>query len=216
MKQARVLLIPLVIAAIAFSGAPSVQATDNMVDMGMSSTSSGMALQLAMRKLWEDHIVYTRNYVISALANLKDIDAVAQRLLKNQDEIGDAIKPFYGDAAGAKLALLLRDHIMIATEVVKAAKQKNNDALEKANKQWMTNADEIAVFLSSANPAWSKEELMGMLHTHLALTTDEVVSRLNKYWVADIDSYDKGHIHMLMFADMLTNGFIKQFPAKFK
>src|SRR5262245_37916554 len=64
--------------------------------------------RMAMRKLWEDHITYTRNYIISALANLPDGDAVAQRLLKNQDDIGDAIKPFYGADAGKKLAALLR------------------------------------------------------------------------------------------------------------
>lgn len=216
MKQARIILITLAIMTIAICGVSNVQAMDNMIDLSMSSSASGMSLQLTMRKLWEDHIVYTRNYIISALADLKDAGAVAQRLLKNQDDIGNAIKPFYGDEAGNKLALLLRDHIMIATEVVKVAKEGNNKALDAANKKWVMNADDIAAFLSSANPAWSKEELTGMLHTHLALTTGEVVSRLNKYWVADIDNYDKGHIHMLMFADMLTNGIIKQFPEKFK
>ena len=57
-----------------------------------------------MRVLWEEHITYTRNYIISALAGLPDTDAVAQRLLRNQDDIGNAIKPFYGDAAGNKLS----------------------------------------------------------------------------------------------------------------
>ncbi|MDD5491583.1 MAG: hypothetical protein PHV60_02745 [bacterium] len=216
MKQARIFLMTLTIMAIAICSVSNVQAMDNMVDMSMSSSASGMSLQLAMRKLWEDHIVYTRNYIISALADLKDVGAVAQRLLKNQDEIGEAIKPYYGADAGNKLAMLLRDHIMIATEVVKAAKEGNNKALDMANKKWMMNGNDIADFLSSANPAWSKEEMRGMLQTHLALTTGEVVSRLNKYWAADIDNYDKGHVHMLMFADMLTNGIIKQFPGKFK
>jgi hypothetical protein len=177
---------------------------------------SGLDLRMEMRKLWEDHITYTRNYIISALADLGDADAVAQRLLKNQDDIGAAIKPFYGDAAGNKLAALLRDHIMIASEVVKAAKMGNTAELTKAQAKWTANANEIAAFLSGANPYWMKTNMQDMLDKHLALTTGECVSRLKKDWAADIDYYDKGHMHMLMFADVLTMGIEKQFPDKFK
>lgn len=136
--------------------------------------------------------------------------------IKNQDDIGDAIKPYYGEDAGKKLSGLLRDHIMIATEVVKAAKAGNNEELDKASKKWNANGDEIAIFLSGANPNWAKKDMTDMLYKHLELTTGEVVSRLKKDWAADIDYYDKGHAHMLMFADMLTDGIIKQFPDKFK
>ena len=180
----------------------------------MEAAKNDSGLQTAMRKLWEDHIIYTRGYIISALAGLEDVDAVAGRLLKNQDDIGNAIKPYYGDAAGTKLAGLLREHIMIATEVVKAAKAGNNDDLTAASKKWYVNADEIADFLSGANPNWAKKDLTDMLYKHLDLTTAEVVSRLKKDWAADIDSYDKGHEHMLMFADMLSDGIMKQFPKK--
>jgi hypothetical protein len=220
MKYARVILIMLAIATIAVCGAGNVQAMDKKMDMGkgmnMSCSMAGMDLQLAMRKLWEEHIVYTRNYIISALADLKDTGAVAERLLKNQDDIGNAIKPFYGEDAGNMLAKLLRDHIMIATEVVKAAKEGDNKALAMASKKWTMNADDIAVFLSGANPAWPKKDLMVMLHKHLDLTTGEVVSRLKMDWAGDISNYDMGHAHMLMFADTLTNGIMKQFPDKFK
>lgn len=169
-----------------------------------------------MRKLWEDHITWTRNYIISALSDLGDSGKVAERLLKNQDDIGAAVKPVYGDAAGMKLASLLRDHILVAAEVVKAAKSGNNDELTQANKKWYMNADEIAAFLSGANPNWSKKDLTDMLYQHLELTTGEVVSRLKKDWQVDIEFYDKGHEHMLMFADYLTYGIVKQFPKKFK
>lgn len=173
-------------------------------------------LRMGMRMLWEEHITYTRNYIISALADLPDRDAVAQRLLKNQDDIGNAIKPFYGDPAGQKLTALLRDHITIATDVVKAAKAGNNEQLDAAQKKWAANGKEIAAFLSSANPNWPKPTLEGMLQKHLDLTTGEVVGRLKKDWAADIKSYDDGHAHMLMFADTLTDGITKQFPEKFK
>lgn len=101
-----------------------------------------------------------------------------------------------------------------ATEVVDAAKS-NSKQLDAAQKKWSANGKDIAAFLSSANPNWPKQTLENMLETHLVLTTGEVVGRLNKDWAADIKSYDEGHLHMLMFADALTDGITKQFAAKF-
>lgn len=194
--------------------------------MGVASTGFGMdavskmepsvGLKMAMRMLWEDHITYTRNYIISALADLPDGDAVTRRLLKNQDDIGDAIKPYYGDDAGKKLSALLRDHIVTATEVVKAAKGGDKKLLTAAQTKWSSNGKEIAAFLSSAHPNWALKDMEAMLQKHLDLTTGEVVSRLTKDWAKDIASYDEGHLHMLMFADMLSDVIIRQFPAKFK
>ena len=185
-------------------------------DASIHGRGDAVEVRMTMRKLWEDHITYTRNYIISALADLPDGDAVAKRLLKNQDDIGDAIKPYYGDEAGQKLSSLLRDHILVATEVVKAAKADNKNQLDAAQKKWSANGKDIAAFLSGANPNWKKSELEEMLQKHLDLTTGEVVGRLKKDWEADIKAYDEGHAHMLMFADMLTDGIAKQFPNKFR
>ena len=192
-----------------------VQAMEKMKGGSVVYTQSVVDLRNAMRQLWEEHIVYTRNFIISALAGLEDTDTIAERLLRNQDDIGNAIKPIYGEEAGKKLSALLRDHILIAADIVKAAKAGDNDGVAKGQKRWTENADEIAVFLSGANPNWPVQTLKNMLYVHLALTTTEVVSRLKKDWASDIEAYDKGHAHMLMFADVLTNGIVKQFPKKF-
>jgi hypothetical protein len=181
----------------------------------VAASMSAAELKLDMRKLWEDHITYTRNYIISALGNLPDAKSVAKRLLKNQDEIGQAIVPYYGDEAGKKLASLLKDHILIAADVVKAAKSGNQDHLKAEQKKWTQNADNIAAFLSKANPNWSEKDLKEMLHEHLALTTNEVVGRLKKDWTSDIAAYGKGHAHILKLADALADGIAKQFPNKF-
>lgn len=213
-------LVSFILLIFALSGISSAKSMDHkMMDKGKMSLCRVNAtddLRLAMRKLWEDHIVYTRNYIISSLADLEDASAIAARLLGNQKDIGNAIKPYYGEAAGNQLAALLKDHILIAAEVVKAAKSGNSEDLAKADKKWHANADDIAVFLSKANPNWTKKDLTNMLYKHLDLTTGEVVSRLHKNWEDDISYYDKGHSHMLMFADALTCGIVKQFPDKFK
>jgi len=185
------------------------------IDNDIPSTDSIVNLKMNERKLWIDHVLWTRNFIISDLASLPDKDVVLQRLLKNQDDIGSSIKPYYGEEAGNKLSKLLREHISIAGQVVDAAESNNKADLDKYNKSWYKNADEIAEFLSKANPNWSNSELKDMLHKHLEFVTNQSVARLNKNWKVDIEAYDKGEDHMIMFADMLSEGIIKQFPKKF-
>ncbi|MFL6757445.1 MAG: hypothetical protein ACJ8EG_07700 [Sphingomicrobium sp.] len=180
----------------------------------MARTPAGDA-RAAMRKLWEDHITWTRVYIIDALAGLPDADAAAARLLRNQDDIGAAIVPYYGAAAGQQLTALLKDHIMIATEVLKAAKAGDNARVAAQQARWSANADQIAAFLSSANPNWQRATVRDMLQKHLDFTTTEVVSRLKSDWAADIAAYDANHDHMLMFSDALVDGIARQFPDRF-
>lgn len=197
---------------------PPQASAAEMTDMSdpLFLTSSAVELRVNLRKLWEEHITYTRNFIISDLANLGDKSHITERLLKNQADIGDAFKPIYGTDAGNKLTILLKEHIVIAARVVDAAKKKQNVPLKKATDEWNKNGEEIATFLSGANPYWKKSEMVGMLAKHLSLTTSEVNSRLNKNWVSDTAAYDEGHEHMLMFSDELTKGIVKQFPEKFK
>ena len=177
-------------------------------------TISATDLRNNMRKLWMDHTSYTRSYIVSAVAGLPDLDAVTQRLLRNQDDIGNAIKPIYGDDAGKKLAALLRDHILVAAAVVKAAKAGDGKAVDAEQKKFHANADEIATLLSGANPIWKKPALTDMLYKHLDFVTKQAVSRLKMDWAADIQAYDAGNDHMLMLADALSEGIIKQNPKK--
>jgi hypothetical protein len=219
----RKLLAPIAIAlgaliAVAHADDQGMKKAPPAMPASHAAMQSAQATELrgAMHKLWEDHITYTRNFIISALGKLPDQKAVTNRLLQNQDDIGNAIKPYYGDEAGTKLTALLRDHILIAADVVKAAKSGNKKNLAKQQARWTANGKDLAAFLSGANPNWSKADLETMLQKHLDLTTGEVVGRLTKDWDKDIQSYDEGHAHMLMFADMLTDGIVKQFPDKFR
>ena len=173
-------------------------------------------LHADMRKLWEDHITWTRNVICCLVDGLPGSDQALKRLLQNQDDIGNAIKPYYGEDAGKKLAALLRDHITISADVVNAAKAGDNAKLDEANKRWTANADEISAFLSKANPNWKLEDLKQMMHDHLKLTTDEAVARIKKDYDADVKAYDKVHEEILMMSDALSDGIIKQFPDKFK
>ena len=182
-----------------------------------SSPISGAAFHDAMRKLWEDHVTWTRLYIVSAAAGLPDAQSTAERLLRNQADIGDAIKPFYGKPAGDRLTELLRSHILIAADLIKAAKAGDTAAVEAASARWNANADEIADFLSGANPNnWPRATLRSEMRHHLDLTLQEAQARLRGDWAADIAAYDTVHEHILGMADVLSSGIVKQFPGRFK
>lgn len=170
-----------------------------------------------MRKLWEDHITWTRLFIVSFAADLPDTNATAQHLLQNQTDLGNAIKPFYGDAAGDQLTGLLREHILIAADLLKAAKVGDSAGVADAQARWYANADEIAAFLHAANPdEWPLDEMQLMMRTHLDLTLAEAVARLQGDWPADIAAYGQVHDEILQMADMLSTGIIRQFPKKFR
>jgi len=205
------------------------------------------ALAQAMRKLWSDHVIWTRLYIIAAVDGphgLTDLaehlplgelgavvattsqaalgaipqdaaDAAAARLLKNQDDIGNAIVPFYGKDNSLKLTGLLKQHIMIAVELVEAAKSGNKDRFATHDKKWDDNAREIAKFLSNANPNWPQAELYDLLDQHLRLTKGEVTARLKKDWTADVKAFDDIFTEIMVFADTLTKGLVAQFPDRF-
>jgi hypothetical protein len=172
-------------------------------------------LRTAMRKLWSDHVLWTREYIISTVANTPDSKDVANRLLRNQEDIGNAIIPYYGTDAGKKLTELLKEHILIAVDVIAAAKNNNVEALKESDTRWHDNAQDIARFLSSANPNWTFEVLKNMLYEHLRLTTEETVARIKKEWAQSIIIFDKVYAQALGMADDLTNGITKQFSKKF-
>lgn len=178
-------------------------------------TSSAYDLHRDMRKLWQDHIVWTRNVILCIVDNLPGTNEAVTRLLKNQDDIGNAIKPVYGEDAGKKLTELLHEHITVAADLLKAAKSGNNSGFEQANKKWYENADEIAGFLSKANPNWEFSEMKMMMHDHLKLTTEEAVARMKKDYAADVVAYEKVTDEILKMSDMLASGIIKQFPTMF-
>jgi hypothetical protein len=177
---------------------------------------SKQAFHDGMRKLWEDHVTWTRLFIVSAAAGLPDKDATTQRLLQNQTDIGNAVAEFYGRDAGNKLTALLKDHILIAANIVTAAKAGDNAKVASENKRWRDNATDIAKFLSGANPKnWPVATLQSAMFMHLDQTLEEATHQLKGDYAASVKDYDHVVDHILGMADALSGGIIKQFPAKF-
>jgi hypothetical protein len=213
-----------------------------------SEGAAAEPVRLALRKLWSDHVFWTREYIIAATSGphgmtdvaehlpvgsmgsavastaqaamgaipASDADAAAARLLRNQDDIGNAIVPYYGDDAGKKLTDLLKQHIMIAVELVADAKGGADEKFAADDARWSENAAQIAKFLAGANPNWPEKDVNDLLALHLELTKGEVVARLNKDWNAAVKSFDDIFTEIMVLADALYDGLVAQFPEKFR
>jgi hypothetical protein len=175
-----------------------------------------LALRRGMDRLWEEHVAWTRLAIISLTSGAPDTKVTVARLLANQDDIGNAVKPFYGAAAGKQLTALLRAHILIAADLIGAAKKGDESGVGAQQARWNANADRIAAFLAAANPRfWKPGPMKAMMREHLGLTTNEVLARLKGHWAADVDAYDRIEQQILHMAEMLSDGLVGQFPARF-
>lgn len=168
-------------------------------------------LKVTMRKLWEDHAIWTRQFIVDLLANLPSIDKTTERLLKNQDAIGNCMKQFLGDTATDDLTSLLKDHITITIDLLKAIKAGDTTGSKTLETDAITNGDNIATFFATINPYYSKDELRDMLDTHIILVKYQSIARMNGDYNADIMYFDMGLHHILVISDYLFKGITERF-----
>jgi hypothetical protein len=202
----------LMATAVAFF---TIQGCDKSDD-APNDSAKFHALNAEMRVLWSDHALWTRNVIINIVDGAPGTTEAVNRLLQNQVDLGDAIKPYYGNAAGDTLTVLLKEHITLAADLLVAAKDDNTSAYNTALASWYVNGDEIAAFLNTANPDnWKLADWKTMMKTHLDLTLEEATARLSGDYSADVAAYDKVYEELMMMSDMISEGIAQQFPDKF-
>lgn len=215
MKKSILVFPAITLLVVLFNSSPTFSQS-KMDSKKTSAIDNASSLHSKMRQLWSEHAIWTRNVILCIVDELPGMDQAVKRLHQNQTDLGNVIKTYYGDQAGIKLTDLLTNHINISVDVVKAAKSGNTTALAEANKRWYANADEIAVYLFSANPNWEYNDVKTMMDEHLRLTTNEAVQRINRDYDADVIAFDKVFKEILQMSDMLADGISKQFPSKIK
>lgn len=202
------------LAAATISSAPML-AEHKTAQNQCAITEKHCILRRSMDRLWTDHVVWTRLFIISALEGLPDLDATTARLLENPKALGHAFAAFYGANVGAQITKLLTDHLLLITDLVKALKANNKKAAQQTDKKLHANVVEIATALNKSKLDKSKDLLVDMLNKHVALTLQEITARLNKKWKDDVKIFDQLLNQVLDMSKALSDGIKKQFPDKF-
>jgi hypothetical protein len=171
----------------------------------------GADFKATMRTLWEQHITWTRMTITSTVFNLPDVDLVVARLLRNPDDQGKALARYYGQQIGDQYAVVLKEHLTIAADLVKAALAGDNPKVEQLDKEWHRNADDLARFLSRVNPFINEQSMRKMFYEHLALTKLEAVCMITKNYTEEIAVYDQIESQALMMADTISEAVARQF-----
>lgn len=164
-----------------------------------------------LRKLWEEHVIWTRLFVVSALAELPDLDITTKRLLRNPSDFANILEIFYGKQKADTFRSLLEDHLKVAASIVDNLKHGNAKAEEQYTKLWYSNADQIAAFLAGINPAWSEDEWKNLMHDHLRMLADDIAARMSGEYIKDSIIFDMIEEQALAMADVMAAGMIKQF-----
>lgn len=172
-------------------------------------------MRIALHSLWVEHVLWKRQYIVAAEGDHPDASFAEERLVKNQEDISNAIKQFYGERAGNQSTSQLRDNIIIAVDLLEAAKARNNTAAEEIERKWYAKADEIVTFLSEANPNCTKHDLSSMVNEHLSLTKTETVARLTGDYATDVITFDALYQQAVLMADEFTVGSVNQFSERF-
>lgn len=210
-------LTAAVLAALAVGSVGSLSSATAATNSERAMTPKALAFHDAMRALWEIHGTYTERAIVDAVGGLPDTNLVVAQLLRNQVEIGNAVKPYYGAAAGNELTTLLKAHINDAVATVLAAKSGNASATAEAKAKFYANGRQLAAFLHAANPGnWPLNAMQMMMRVHLNQVVQLAVDQIQGRYGAAITLYDAYIDHILVgMADMLSEGIMNQFPAKF-
>jgi LysM repeat protein len=180
---------------------------------GMAVSKSG--LNQYLRMLWEQHVYWTRLFIVSTVFSLPDAKPVTDRLLRNPKDFAAALQPIYGAEVAGQFSTLLTDHLSIAAQLVKAAMSGDSGSAATLEKQWYANADSIAAFLAQINPYWSEQTWRRMLHEHLRMTKDEAVYYITGKYADSVTVFDAIEKEALEMADEMARGIALQFPGSF-
>jgi hypothetical protein len=219
MKTSSKILIALA-ATAAFSNGPdplASMATSRELSVAVPlipNRTSRLEYHDLWRKLWEDHITWTRIVILAILDDLAGAPAYTDRLLQNPQDMADALRPFYGEDAD-QLGELIREHLVIAAQILQAI--HDGQPTEDLIARWYANADEIAAKMAEMNPQfWPFTEAQRMWREHLDATVAEILAHHNGNYAAEVAAYDLVHNLALEMADFFSNGVMRQFPRNFK
>ena len=161
-----------------------------------------------MRLAWLNHVYWTRMYLMSAVADNADQQAVEERLLETADEITDVFARYLPIATTRQLRNLLTEHIEIGGQIIQALKAKNMTDYDALVQEWYRNANQMAALFANYNPYFESRETRNMLLNHLDLTREEIEHQVNGEYEQSIDVFRDVEQQALAMADYFARGLL--------
>ena len=171
----------------------------------------------ALRDLWLGHAFWVRAVVAETLSGNSAAAAAAEsEAVNNAKQLAASMEPYYGKPASGEVFKLLAGHYGAVKQYLLAAKADRTAEQEAALQAMLKNAEQIAVFLSSANPHLPLDALRGMLQAHGGHHVQQIHQLAAKQYAQEAQTWEAMKNHMYGIADAMTLALAKQFPAKFE
>lgn len=168
-----------------------------------------------MQRLWTDHAVWMRHYIVAAVDERPEAPEAAARLLRNADDIGHLLEDHYPRRAARRVAKLLRQHALVAVDLIDAARNTDRTKFMDIDDVWANNGDDLIDELCALNVSWSKPELLAVWNRLRELTKQQLAARLEVNFDHDVDTFDQILTTAGNFADHLADGILRQFADAF-
>jgi hypothetical protein len=163
-------------------------------------------LKAALRKLFSDHGIFTSFVIHSIVDGTEDVNDMVKRILQNQVDIGNQLKPIIGEEKAKRLTYLLLQHIELASDVMKAAKSESKNVLVINKMKLFDNSRKVAEFLTSLNPEkLPLQATKEMFDMHNQFVIDMTVARLSKEFAKEIRLFDAYFNELLEMSDSIYN-----------
>jgi len=199
------------LAPVAVSSPPPEAAADNDI----YNDSPAVDARLEMRHLWAQQVSIMHAYIVSATSDLPDTEWLMKSATRNADDIAAAVTAYYSSAYGAKLSALLREHVILFSDAVRMAREREKDEMGPVQDKLDRNGHEIVSFLADANPNWSAGELDDVIEAHINYENDQLMARIDHDWDSDNKAWIEAGKNAMKLADMLSQGLERQFPDRF-
>ncbi len=174
------------------------------------------ATQAALRDLWVEHVFWVRNVAVAKVGgDVASAKVAEEQVVANAKQIAGAIEPFYGKVASDRLFGLLAGHWGAVKAHLDATVAGDAKAGDAAITKAMQNANEIAAFLSQANPHLPKDTLIALLTAHGGHHVAQNQQLKKKQYAEEAKTWEHMRGHMFVIADALGDALAKQFPDKF-
>ena len=204
-------------ASIAFASmlAQPVHAAPPQAAQAAANQTKVPDIKAALKDLWIGHVFWVRNVVVAELAGNAAAQKEAEKqVVENAQAIAASIEPFYGADAKKKLFTLLAGHYGAVKAYLDASIAKNAGKQTEATTALISNASEIASFLSGANEYLPKDAVEGLLKAHGAHHIAQIQQLQAKDYAGEAQTWATMTQHMYVIADAIADALAKQFPAK--